>query len=146
MNIENTTLYAPMRIAGIQAEAPLSEVHSVLTDLWTRWQDAKASRLPSFTLTVYCVYQYNDTIPDKVLITIGRIVAQDMPLPEFAQEAILPAQDYRCYEVPDMRPDDIFKTWLLIENDETLPRSFTTDFETYPLHGLPKIYAGIQAA
>lgn len=143
MEIENTSLYAPMRIAGIQAESDLSNVHATLNDLWTRWQDAKASRLPSFTLTVYCVYQYREDAPDKVLITLGRIVAQDMQLPEFAQDTTLPAQNYRCYEVPGTQAEDIFKTWLLIENDETLKRSFTTDFEAYSLHGLPKIYVGI---
>lgn len=146
MNIENTTLHAPMRIAGIQVKSDLANVHQNLQDLWARWQNDKASRLPSFTMTVYCVYQYRDDEPNDVLITLGRIVAQDMPLPSFAQDTILPAQNYRRYDVPDVRGEDVFKTWQLIENDDTLPRSFTTDFETYPIDALPKIYVGIQAA
>lgn len=146
MEIQNTALYAPMRIVGIQAAYELANVHTTLADLWQQWDSHKASRLPSFTLTVYCVYQYNDETPNRVLITLGRLVAQDLPLPAFAQETLLPAQDYRRYDVPESTVEAVFKTWQLIENDDALPRSFTTDFETYSVHTLPRIYVGIQAA
>ena len=81
-----TTLHAPMRIAGISKRTRLENVHETLSQLWQEWEKHKASRLPSFTLTVYCVYQYFDDAPDEVQITLGRIIAQDLKLPEWASE------------------------------------------------------------
>ena len=141
---EHASIHAPMRIMGIQAQCNLADAHTTLNQLWTRWQDDKAERLPSFTLTVYCLYQYTDDEPDKVLITIGRLVAQDLPTPHFARDTILPAQDYVRYTVPDAQPKHIFATWRMIEADDNLSRSFTTDFETYPVGGMPRIYVGVK--
>ncbi|MDK4607510.1 GyrI-like domain-containing protein, partial [Kingella kingae] len=140
------TVYAPMRIMGLQARTSLDQVHATLNDLWTRWQNDKAQCLPSFTLTTYCVYQYDDATPNEVLITIGRIVAQDLPTPPFAALTILPAQDYVRYEATATTPEAVFAQWQAIEQDPSIQRSFTTDFETYPINGNPKIYVGVQAA
>ena len=124
------TIHAPMRIMGLQARTSLDQVHATLNDLWTRWQNDKAQRLPSFTLTTYCVYQYDDATPNEVLITIARIVAQD----------------YVRYEATATTPEAVFAQWQAIEQDPSIQRSFTTDFETYPINGNPKIYVGVQAA
>ncbi len=137
-----STLHAPMRIMGIQAKCDLVDVHGTLANLWTRWVDDKAARLPSFTLTVYCVYQYHDAEPNKVLITLGRIVAQDLPEVPFARETLLPAQDYYRYDLDDMQPENRFATWQLIEQNDELERSFTTDFETHSVNGSGQIYVG----
>ncbi len=141
---ELASIHAPMRIMGIQARSTLENVHATLNELWARWQHDKAERLPSFTLTVYCLYQYDDAEPDTVLITIGRLVAMDLPLPHFASETMLPAQNYRRYVVPDAQPEHVFATWQMIEQDEQLERSFTTDFETYAIDGMPRIYVGVK--
>lgn len=138
-----TTLHAPMRIAGISKRTRLENVHETLSQLWQEWENHKASRLPSFTLTVYCVYQYFDDAPDEVQITLGRIIAQDLKLPEWASEVILPAQDYMRFDVPDSLPKDLFNTWQKIENNDNLNRSFTIDFETHSYNTLPRIYIGI---
>lgn len=142
---EYTQLHAPMRIMGIQAQCDLAHVHTTLNELWARWQHDKAERLPSFTLTVYCVYQYDDAQPDQVLITIGRLVAQDLPLPAFARETTLPAQNYVRYHVPSAMPEHLFETWQTIEQNRELNRSFTTDFETYSVNDMPKIYVGVHS-
>ena len=138
-----TTLHAPMRIAGISKRTRLENVHETLSQLWQEWENHKASRLPSFTLTVYCVYQYFDDAPDEVQITLGRIIAQDLKLPEWASEVTLPAQDYMRFDVPDSLPKDLFNTWQKIENNDNLNRSFTIDFETHSYNTLPRIYIGI---
>ena len=138
-----TTLHAPMRIAGISKRTRLENVHETLSQLWQEWENHKASRLPSFTLTVYCVYQYFDDAPDEVQITLGCIIAQDLKLPEWASEVILPAQDYMRFDVPDILPKDLFNTWQKIENNDNLNRSFTIDFETHSYNTLPRIYIGI---
>ena len=138
-----TTLHAPMRIAGISKRTRLENVHETLSQLWQEWENHKASRLPSFTLTVYCVYQYFDDAPDEVQITLGRIIAQDLKLPEWASEVTLPAQDYMRFDVPDSLPKDLFNTWQKIENNDNLNRSFTIDFETHSYNILPRIYIGI---
>ena len=138
-----TTLHAPMRIAGISKRTRLENVHETLSQLWQEWENHKASRLPSFTLTVYCVYQYFDDAPDDVQITLGRIIAQDLKLPEWASEVTLPAQDYMRFDVPDSLPKDLFNTWQKIENNDNLNRSFTIDFETHSYNTLPRIYIGI---
>lgn len=138
-----TTLHAPMRIAGISKRTRLENVHETLSQLWQEWENHKASRLPSFTLTVYCVYQYFDDALDEVQITLGRIIAQDLKLPEWASEVTLPAQDYMRFDVPDNLPKDLFNTWQKIENNDNLNRSFTIDFETHSYNTLPRIYIGI---
>lgn len=138
-----TTLHAPMRIAGISKRTRLENVHETLSQLWQEWENHKASRLPSFTLTVYCVYQYFDDAPDEVQITLGRIIAQDLKLPEWASEVTLPAQDYMRFDVPDSLPKGLFNTWQKIENNDNLNRSFTIDFETHSYNTLPRIYIGI---
>lgn len=142
---EMTAVHAPLRIMGIQTRIPVSEARRVLDGMWRRWENGdKASRLPSFTLTTYCVYQYFDDAPEDVLITLGRIVAADLPRPDFAGETYIPEQQYLCYSVPEPDGESVRQTWAAIEADENLPRTFTTDFETYRTDTLPKIYVGVQ--
>lgn len=140
---QSAAIHAPLRIMGIQIQTELDQVHTALSDLWARWENEKASRLPSFTMTLYCVYQYDNDRPDRVTITLGRLVSQNLPLPPFAQETYLPAQNYQCYEVADMQAESLFQTWAKIEQDTHLVRTFTTDFETHAFDGTPKIYVGI---
>ena len=142
---EPTAVYAPIRIMGIQKRCTLADAHQTLGELWQRWEGGdKASRLPSFTMTDYCVYQYADDAPNEVLITIGRIVAQDFPLPAFAAETTIPVEHYRRFTVPEPNAQSVYQTWAEVEQDDTLPRTFTTDFETYRLDTLPRIYVGVQ--
>ncbi len=144
MNIaQETTLHSPMRIVGIQQCTPLDQAHATLNELWSQWQNHKASRLPSFTLTIYCVYQYFDDSPNDVQITLGRIVAQDLPLPEWASETTLPAQNYLRFDVPDYGAQNLFDMWQKIEQDTAIQRSFTTDFETHTYQNPPRIYIGV---
>ena len=89
------------------------------------------------------MYQYFDDAPDEVQITLGRIIAQDLKLPEWASEVTLPTQDYMRFDVPDILPKDLFNTWQKIENNDNLNRSFTIDFETHSYNTLPRIYIGI---
>ena len=113
--------------------------------MWQQWEgNHKANRLPSFTMTIYCVYQYFDDAPNDVLITIGRITATDFPLPSFAGETHIPAQDYVRFIVPEQNAQSVYQTWGEIEDNGSLKRTFTTDFETYMLDGLPRIYVGVE--
>ena len=121
MPAERTALHAPMRIMGIHATTTLHQAHETLNRLWTDWQDHKVS------------------------ITLGRLVALDLPTPDFAHETQLPAQDYLRYDVPDLEPQSLFDTWKRIEQTENLPRLFTTDFEAHPINGAPRIYIGVAA-
>lgn len=139
-----TELYAPLRIAGIQIQTTLAGAQNGRAGLWARWPQDKASRLPSFTPTVYCVYQYPDHDSDSVLITLGRIVAHDLPLPAFAQDTWIRPQHFACYEVPGTDTAAVYALWHEIESLDELPRSFQADFETYGHSGCPKIYVGVQ--
>lgn len=140
-----TELHAALRIAGIQIQTTLEQAQTERAALWTRWPDEKASRLPSFTPTVYCVYQYPEHDENSVLITLGRIVAHDMPLPVFAQDTWIQPQHFMCYEAADITTESVYTLWHEIESQAQLPRSFNTDFETYGYSGNPKIYVGITA-
>lgn len=144
MNATPTELHAAIRIAGIQTRTTLEQAQAERDVLWTRWPDDKASRLPSFTPTVYCVYQYPEDDDNSVLITLGRIVAHDLPLPSFAADTQIEPQHFACYEADDITREAVYARWLEIEHDAALPRSFRTDFETYGYSGNPKIYVGVQ--
>ena len=67
-----------------------------------------------------------------------------MPRPDFAGETYISEQQYLCYSVPEPNGESVRQTWAVIEADENLPRTFTTDFETYRTDTLPKIYVGVQ--
>ena len=85
--LDYTSVPVPLRIIGIQQRTTLDKVHETLGEMWQQWEgNHKANRLPSFTMTIYCVYQYFEDAPDDVLITIGRITATDFPLPSFASQ------------------------------------------------------------
>ena len=91
--LDYTSVPIPLRIIGIQQRTTLDKAHETLGEMWQQWEgNHKANRLPSFTMTIYCVYQ----------------------------------------------------TWGKIEDNSSLKRTFTTDFETYMLDGLPRIYVGVE--
>ena len=84
--LDYTSVPVPLRIIGIQQRTTLDKAHETLGEMWRQWEgDHKANRLPSFTMTIYCVYQYFDDAPNDVLITIGRITATDFPLPSLQE-------------------------------------------------------------
>ena len=143
--LDYTLITIPLRIIGIQQRTTLDKAHETLSEMWQQWEgNHKANRLPSFTMTIYCVYQYFDDAPNDVLITIGRITATDFPLPSFAGEIHIPPQDYARFIVPEPSAQSVYQTWGEIEDNSSLKRTFTTDFETYMLDGLPRIYVGCE--
>lgn len=142
MNMPTTSLPV-FRVAGMSGRISFDNEHAQRQQLW---QDYDLSRLnddlPAFSQTIYCVlHQYDDK---GYTATLGRLVPNDVLLPENVDEVWVVPQCYAILSQPEKEFISAHKYWHQIRQNTKLNRLFKMDFESYPVKGDAKIYIGVE--
>lgn len=106
-----------------------------LGKLWTQfYQEGITERIPyRMNETVYSIYtNYESDYKGRYTTIIGMQVESLDSIPEGMVGIVIPSARYREILAKGKMPDAVVDAWMKIwEQDETLNRAYTVDFEVY---------------
>lgn len=139
-----TRTLSHFRIAGLKLASQINTQAEDCAKLWQIWQNSSHKQyIPSFSHTLYCVFQYQPNHQDLTII-LGKLVTGDAILPDGISDIWIPPQVYAVYTLPENHFQAAPALWKDIQSNTTLKRRQLIDFESYPKSAQAKIYVGLE--
>lgn len=130
------------RVVGYSQIVARSQAQLATQTLHQQWQE-QTPDLPTFSRTLYAVYQYPDE--QHTTITFGQLVGKDVNLVNGLHEVWIAPQYYAVYEPHshDNWQDIWSQTHIQTDIEGSLKRRFLADLAIYPVNQVAKLYLGL---
>lgn len=151
--MSSTTFEKPTQIIGIQIRTS-NDNGQAATDIPPQWgrffQDGIMSQIPNkvsgIVYAIYTEFENEGQSADGMYsFIIGAEVSSLDEIPDGFVSTVLPASDYRTFDVEAGKPETVGARWMEIWAHEfERPRTFVAEFERYHEDGQIDIQVGVK--